>query len=168
MSQSSPGPYIVTADPKITETINSVLDEVSSAQKKLVDDVIKQKEQVKTNEELKKKALFDSVIKQIRDRKDREIIVFTIPKTQPKDAREFVIGEIIKSFKDKAAIYVLLPDPKLKKHYMYSQVASKATSVFDMKDEVEMYAIEYDSPKNKIFTAKTGHVERNYIRHITK
>ena len=160
--------YVANLDPTVPQTIDSLLEEVTEAQKKLVDDERKMIERLKTNQERNKKLLFDGILKQILDRKSREIIVFKVPKEEPDDAKEFVMTEIIKAFSDKADIYVLFVDPKNKNKYIYSQVSSKLSNMFDMKHQVELYAIEYRTPKTKIFTAITGQLDYKYVKNISK
>ena len=161
-------PYVATSDPTVPETIGSVLEEVNEAQKKLADDERKMIEKQKATHERNKRLLFDQVLKQILDRKNREIIVFKIPKDEPDDAKEFVINEISKAFSDKADIYVLLPDPKNKGKYLYSQISSKLSNMFDMKHEVELYAIEYHIAKTRVLTGKTGEIDYKYVKRISK
>jgi len=168
MSHLNTQPYVAEQDPTVRETAGSVVDEVSVAQKKLADEERQTKEQAKIKAELKKKALFDATMKNIIKRKDREIIVFEIPKNESQESKQFVISEIMKAFTDKYKIYVLWSDPKLKGKYMYSQVSSKISLQYDMKNEFSMFAIEYESSRQRVFANTNGEIDMKYIKKIAK
>jgi predicted secreted protein len=158
--------------------MDQLADEVSHAQAARIK---REKEllakQQQAQEDAKQCKFFDDVAnevqyvkQQISDRRNQEIIVFSLNYRTPLDVQINVLNQIIKSFESKATIVSLIYDGKWDNdEYFYEKLKSNLQAIPRGKDGyANKFAIEYNTNVNKKFVANHGTIDGKCISQCEK
>ena len=153
--------------------MDQLADEVSNAQNKRVKrDREEMAKQERDQEDSNLWEFFDDVTKemqlvtqQIKNRKDRPIIVFYTSLNTSYEVRLYVIKQVIKMFESKATVVSLIYDGKWgNNEYLYEKLKSDMTSMPTGKGGIATaFAIEYNTIFDRKFTQDHGTVDGKYI-----